>query len=266
MQVFSRKDRLSDMANHQERLIASAAALLADAHSIVVFTGAGVSAESGVGTFRDALTGLWSRFDPQQLASQEGFAADPGMVWRWYMERLAIVENAIPNRGHEALAAMEAIAPELVLVTQNVDDLHERAGSRNVLHLHGHIGRYYCNGCGAPYTLRAGDREAPMPPNCPFCTDYVRPGVVWFGELLPEQALSDAWNAAKHCDVLLVIGTSGVVYPAAQLPALAQRHGARVIEVNIEESALSDIAEITLIGQSGTVLPRLLNAMQERKM
>lgn len=252
------------MVNHLDALIATAAGLLADAHRVVVFTGAGVSAESGVGTFRDALTGLWSHFDPQQLASQEGFAANPGLVWRWYMERLAMIENARPNCGHEALAAMETIVTDFTLVTQNVDDLHERAGNRHVLHLHGHIGRFQCNGCGTPYSLRPGDREAPMPPCCPFCIDYVRPGVVWFGEMLPGQAMFEAWRAAESCDVLLVVGTSGVVYPAAELPALARRHGAHVVEVNVEESALSDIAEITLVGPSGVVLPHLLAAMQTR--
>ncbi|GIK71826.1 MAG: NAD-dependent protein deacylase 1 [Chloroflexota bacterium] len=246
---------------NQHELLTTAARLLVDVHCVVVFTGAGVSAESGVGTFRDALTGLWSRFDPQQLASQEGFAADPGLVWRWYIERLTTIENARPNRGHEALAAMEKIIPEFVLVTQNVDDLHERAGNRHVLHLHGHIGRFRCNGCGAAYSLRAGDREALMPPCCTICTGYVRPAVVWFGEMLPEQELFEAWGAAERCDVMLVVGASGVVYPAAQLPAVAQRHGACIIEVNLEESALSELADITLIGPSGEILPRLLDAM-----
>lgn len=246
---------------NQHDLLTTAARLLVNAHNVVVFTGAGVSAESGVGTFRDALTGLWSRFDPQQLASQEGFAADPGLVWRWYLERLTTVENARPNRGHEALAAMEKIIPELVLVTQNVDDLHERAGNRHILHLHGHIGRFRCNSCGAAYSLRAGDREASMPPCCTICTGYVRPAVVWFGEMLPEQELFEAWGAAERCDVMLVVGASGVVYPAAQLPAVAQRYGACIIEVNLEESALSELADITLIGPSGEILPRLLDAM-----
>ncbi len=253
------------MTTHMDSMMAAAASLLTMARRVVVFTGAGVSAESGIGTFRDALTGHWSRFDPQQLASQEGFAADPGLVWRWYIERLTSVENALPNRGHAAIAVLETIFPEFTLVTQNVDDLHERAGNRNVLHLHGHIGRFHCNGCGAPYTRCAGDREAPMPPQCPFCTDYVRPSVVWFGEMLPEQEMFQAWSAAERCDVLLVVGTSGVVYPAAQLPTLARRRGARVIEVNVEESALSDIAEITLLGPSGVILPRLVDAMQHHQ-
>lgn len=249
------------MTKQLEELIALAANIMAHARYITVLTGAGASAESGVGTFRDAQTGLWSRFDPQQLASQEGFATDPGMVWRWYMHRLAMVEGAQPNPGHEALAALERTALQFTLVTQNVDDLHERAGNRNILHLHGHIGRFHCNGCKTPYTLRAGDREAPLPPCCPFCTDYVRPNVVWFGEMLPELEIREAWRAAEGCDVFLVIGTSGVVYPAAQLPALARRHGAHVIEINSERSALSDLAGVMLLGPSGRILPMLLDKL-----
>lgn len=235
--------------------IEQAASLIASARRIALLTGAGVSAESGVGTFRDAQTGLWSRFDPQQLASQEGFAQDPDMVWRWYMHRLAIVEQAQPNPGHQAIAALERLIPEVTLITQNVDDLHERAGSSGVLHLHGHIGQFHCNECQAPYTLRPGDRESPMPPGCIHCTGYIRPGVVWFGEMLPERALHRAWTAAERCDLFLVIGTSGVVYPAAQLPLIAKRSGSRVIEINPEASALSPWADVLLLERSGEVLP-----------
>lgn len=248
------------MVQQHDRLV-RAAAILAAARCITVLTGAGVSAESGVATFRDAQTGLWSRFDPQQLASQEGFAADPGLVWRWYTHRLAMVEAAQPNPGHWALARLELLVPQFLLVTQNVDDLHERAGNHRVIHLHGHIGRFHCNGCQTPYTLRPGDREAPLPPTCPHCTDYIRPSVVWFGEMLPEQEMQEAWRAAEQCDVLLVIGTSGVVYPAAQLPAIARRRGAHIIEINTERSALSDLASVLLLGPSGELLPSLMDAM-----
>lgn len=248
-----------------ESLIDMAAEIVAPAQHIAVLTGAGVSAESGVGTFRDAQTGLWSHFDPQQLASQEGFTADPGRVWRWYMHRLDIVRRAQPNPGHVALAALETIVPAFALITQNVDDLHERAGSRNVLHLHGRIGRFHCNGCGLPYTLRPEDWEAPMPPTCAFCTDYVRPSVVWFGELLPAHELAEAHRRTEQCDVFLVIGTSGVVYPAAHLPVIAKQRGAPVIEVNPEASALSEIADIWLPGPSGEVLPKLLDAVRLRR-
>lgn len=244
------------------RSLAMAADLLARAQAVAVLTGAGVSAESGVSTFRDAQTGLWSHFDPQQLASQAGFVADPGLVWRWYMHRLAVVEAATPNPGHLALAALERQTPHFTLITQNVDDLHERAGSARTLHLHGHIARFFCNTCQTPYTLRPDDRTAPMPPECKFCAGYIRPGVVWFGEMLPEREMRAAWQAADTCDLFLVIGTSGVVYPASQLPVRARRHGAPIIEVNPETSELSAMADICLRGPSGVVLPQLLTAIR----
>jgi len=243
------------------RSLVVAADLLANARAITVLTGAGVSAESGIGTFRDAQSGLWSHFDPQQLASQAGFAADPGLVWRWYMHRLAQVEAATPNPGHLVLAALERLADTFTLVTQNVDDLHERGGSRTALHVHGHIDRFHCNDCQAPYTLRTEDRTAPMPPGCPFCTGYVRPSVVWFGEMLPERELRAAWQAAETCDIFLLIGTSGVVYPAAQLPTLARRNGAPIIEINPEPSDLAPLVDICLRAPSGVALPQLLAKM-----
>jgi NAD-dependent deacetylase len=246
------------------RTLVVAADLLANARAIAVLTGAGVSAESGVSTFRDAQSGLWSHFDPLQLASQEGFITDPGLVWRWYMHRLAMVEAAAPNPGHVALAEMERLAPMFTLITQNVDDLHERAGNAHTLHLHGHIGRFFCNECQTPYTLRTDDRTAPMPPACKFCTGYVRPGVVWFGEMLPERELSAAWQSADACDLFLVIGTSGVVYPASQLPLQARRHGTPLIEINPEPSELSPLVDICLRAPSGAVLPQLVARMRGR--
>lgn len=246
------------------RSLVVAADLLANAQAVAVLTGAGVSAESGVSTFRDAQSGLWSHFDPLQLASPEGFAADPGLVWRWYMHRLAAVEAASPNPGHLALAQLERLAPGFTLITQNVDDLHERAGNVHTLHLHGHIGRFFCQTCQTPYTLRPEDRTAPMPPVCRFCPGYIRPGVVWFGEILPERELRAAWQAADACDLFLVIGTSGVVYPASQLPLRARRHGAPIIEINPEASELSPLADICLRGPSGVVLPHLVAQMHRR--
>lgn len=249
------------MNEELQRAIAQAAAVLARASRVAVLTGAGVSAESGVATFRDAQTGLWSHFDAQQLASQAGFSADPGLVWGWYMHRLAMVEAAQPNPSHRALAALAGHVQTLTLITQNVDDLHERAGSQRVLHLHGHIGRFHCNECGASYYLRPEDRQASLPPVCHLCNGYVRPGVVWFGEMLPDRILDEAWQAAERCDVFLVAGTSGVVYPAAQLPVVAQRHGACVIDVNTEPSLQSEYADIVLLGPSGETLPAVLAAL-----
>lgn len=245
-------------------LIRRAADLLATARSIAVLTGAGVSAESGVATFRDAQAGLWTRFDPQQLASQEGFAADPGLVWRWYMQRLTMVEQAQPNPGHRALAQLEQLAPSVTLVTQNVDDLHERAGSRTVLHLHGSIARFRCNVCEASHSLSANERASSQPPDCVACGGAVRPAVVWFGEMLPERVLDHAHRAVKHCDVMLVVGTSGVVYPAAQLPFLAKQSGAHVIDVNPEPNPISEIAEVYLPGAGGELLPRVVDVMGDR--
>ena len=240
-----------------------AASLLKRATRVACLTGAGASAESGVATFRDAQTGLWSKFDPQQLASQEGFAADPGLVWRWYMDRLATVDAVAPNPGHYALAALEARIPDFTLITQNVDDLHERAGSRRVLHLHGTIAHFRCNRCDAPYLLRDADRTAEQPPTCPHCGDLVRPAVVWFGELLPGDVLEQAWAAAEQCDVMLVVGTSGVVYPAAQLPQVAQQAGAAIIAVNPEPTPITQRADLFLAGMSGQVLPQVLAAFDE---
>lgn len=242
-----------------------AAVALAQARRVVVLTGAGVSAESGISTFRDAQTGVWSRFDPMRLASQEGFAQNPALVWQWYMERLRAMERAQPNPGHVALAQLERLVPQFVLATQNVDDLHERAGSRRVLHLHGLITRYHCNRCGAPHALTDTDRRRSRPPACPSCGAPVRPSVVWFGEILPERVLDQAYRAAQQCDVLLVVGTSGVVYPAAHLPHLAKAAGARVIEQNLECNAFEGVADMQLEGRGGLLLPELLEKVKQLK-
>lgn len=242
--------------------IKQAAALLKQARSIGCLTGAGVSAESGVATFRDALTGLWAHFDPQRLASQEGFAHDPGLVWRWYMERLQMVERAQPNSGHLALAHLEQRAPAFNLFTQNVDDLHERAGSRQVAHLHGNIARFRCNLCAVEHPLQPAERDAPEPPACRRCGGLVRPDVVWFGELLPAAVLAAARHVATNCDLFLVVGTSGAVFPAAELPSLARRSGATVIDVNPEPGPISDEADLFLQGPGGQILPDLLAAMR----
>lgn len=246
-----------------EQPLDEAARLLRGAGSLAILTGAGVSAESGVPTFRDAQTGFWARFDPETLASPRGFDADPGLVWRWYMERLRGVERAEPNPGHRAIARLEArFGEEFLLITQNVDDLHERAGSRRVVHLHGSIARYLCRRCGAPHVLTPTDREAPHPPPCAACGDLVRPGVVWFGEMLPVEALqrADAW--VRAADVTLVAGTSGAVYPAADLPYAALGASRSVIDVNPERGPISAAATVHLQGRSGEALPQLLARLE----
>lgn len=241
--------------------IQQAAQALAQAHNIVCLTGAGVSAESGVATFRDAQTGLWSKFDPQRLASQEGFADDPGLVWRWYMDRLHTVEATTPNPGHRALAQLETRMTAFTLVTQNVDNLHERAGSRQVYHIHGRINHFRCNYCQAEYRLQPAERTQELPPTCPHCGELVRPDVVWFGESLPADVVDIAWRAAESCEIMLVVGTSGVVYPVAQLPLVAKRAGALVIDVNPQCTPISEMADIFLQGAGGVILPQMLDAL-----
>lgn len=231
---------------------------LAQAKRIVCLTGAGVSAESGVATFRDAQTGLWARFNPHRLASQEGFAADPGLVWRWYMARLATVEAAVPNPGHLALARLEASTPSFTLVTQNVDDLHERAGSAQVWHIHGRINHFRCNSCRTEHRLQPEEYTQALPPTCLVCGELVRPDVVWFGEALPAPVVDIAWREAEQCDVMLVVGASGVVYPVAELPRLAKAAGAFVIDVNPQCTPISEIADLFLQGAGGVILPQVV--------
>lgn len=241
--------------------LATACAWLAQAESIAVLTGAGMSAESGIPTFRDALTGLWSKFDPAQLASEEGFRADPALVWNWYAERREGVRRAQPNAGHLALAAFEARRPgRVTVVTQNVDDLHQRAGSHGVIRLHGDIleDRWLerrTHACDLAHV------HAGTPPRCAVCGNLVRPGVVWFGEMLPEGALAAAEHAAEACDAMLVVGTSGAVWPAAGLAHAARRAGARVVIVNPHESELDDVAHLRLAGSAAQMLPALLDAL-----
>src|SRR5512139_811548 len=224
--------------------------LLQAAANICVLTGAGMSAESGIATFRDAQTGLWARFDPVQLASPEGFRADPALVWEWYAKRREGVCRAQPNAGHLALAEYGLRHPgRLRIVTQNVDDLHQRAGSTEVIRLHGDILQdQWLAPCGRDPACDT-DRASPThPPRCEQCGNLVRPGVVWFGEMLPVQALSGAELLARNCEVMLVVGTSGAVYPAAGLAQTARRAGAKVIILNPEPSEIDDQAHVLLRG------------------
>lgn len=233
---------------------------LAGARRVVALTGAGVSAESGVPTFRDAQTGLWARFRPEELATAEAFEADPDTVWAWYEWRRDLVAAAAPNPGHRALAALEALFPEFALITQNVDGLHARAGSRRVIEFHGNLFANRCfAGCGE---IADVPRPCPEPPRCPHCGAWVRPGVVWFGEAIPRDLLEQSQAAALDCELFLAIGTSAQVYPAAGLASLASRAGALVVEVNPAPSGMDGAAEFTLAGPSGVVLPALLEAVR----
>ena len=229
----------------------------AQAGGVCVLTGAGMSAESGIATFRDALTGLWAHFDPAELASEEGFRAHPQRVWDWYAERREAVRKARPNAGHHALARFARAHPgALVLVTQNVDDLHQRAGNADTIRLHGDIlqDRWLDAGCcGAACVAQPG-----RPPACAVCGNLMRPGVVWFGELLPEAAIDQAQAAAQACRVMLVVGTSGAVWPAAGLAALARHSGAQVVIVNPAPSEIDEQAQVVLRGTAAQLLPALL--------
>ncbi len=253
------------MGHIPSEVLEQAAALVDQADRVVCLTGAGVSAESGIPTFRDAQRGLWSRYRPEELASPEAFDAHPGRVWRWYMWRLGLVERARPNPGHRALAQLARLVPHLTLITQNVDSLHEAAGSPDVIHLHGRLDRFRCHDCEQPYALRPQDREADRPPSCPRCGGRVRPDVVWFGEPLPPRPWQAALAAVAACDCMWAVGTSGVVYPAAQLPQMARERGARLLVVNPEPTELDPWATITLSGPSGAVLPALVARVAARR-
>ena len=231
---------------------------LRNLQSVAVLTGSGISAESGVPTFRDAQTGLWARYEPTELATPEAFARDPRLVWAWYAWRRELVKGASPNPGHEALAELERHVPELVLITQNVDGLHRRAGSRRVIELHGNIMRSKCSREGVPLEPRKDDME--IPPTCPSCGAFLRPDVVWFGEMLPQEALEKAFQTARNCDLFFSIGTSSLVQPAASLPFEALRNGAVIAEVNLNDTPLTRHAEYALRGRAGEVLPALVGA------
>jgi NAD-dependent deacetylase len=242
-----------------EKLLAS----LRRASRVVVFTGAGISAESGVPTFRDAQTGLWANFDATELATPEAFERNPALVWGWYEWRRAMVHKAKPNPAHLAIAAMATRVPTFTLITQNVDDLHERAGSRDVLHLHGQLARSFCRECGELCTRPeppSPDAEGRRidPPMCAACGGPVRPGVVWFGESLPEREWLASTEAASRCEVFFCVGTSSLVYPAASLTSLAIAAGAVTVQVNPNATDIDGAVTWSIRGPAGEVLPQIV--------
>ncbi|MBX0326342.1 NAD-dependent deacylase [Oscillochloris sp. ZM17-4] len=234
-------------------------AALRRARHVAVLTGAGVSAESGIPTFRDAQTGLWASFSPEDLASPAGFRRNPRRVWEWYAWRRELVAQAAPNPGHLALAELARYVPQLTLITQNVDGLHQRAGSEAVIELHGNIGRVVCAEEGG-VVEQWDESGGELPPRCPRCGAHLRPDVVWFGELLPEAAMAAAWAAARSCDLFLSIGTSGLVEPAASLPRAAMQAGATVAVINLDVTTAARPPLYTLNARSGELLPALLRA------
>lgn len=235
-----------------------AAEALGNARSAAVLTGSGVSAESGVPTFRDAQTGLWENFDPTELATPEAFACDPKLVWEWYEWRRKLIFEARPNPAHFALAEIENRVPDFTLVTQNVDGLHREAGSENILELHGNIRRTVCSEERA--VVEPDDFIEGTPPRCPRCGAFLRPDVVWFGETLPANATEAASEAARDCEIFISAGTSSVVYPAASLPYEAMENGAIVIEINPEDTPLSSRAGFVRRGSAGEILPEIVRA------
>jgi NAD-dependent deacetylase len=239
-------------------------ALLRAARHVVVLTGAGVSAESGIPTFRNKMTGLWKRYAAEDLACAEAFRRDRALVWGWYEWRRKLVMQAQPNPAHRAIAALAERTPRLSLVTQNVDDLHERAGSRDIIHLHGEIQRPRCFACGQAFSFGPGIPDEPEggrrlePPRCTHCNGHIRPGVVWFGEALPEDAWDVAARACASCDLMFVVGTSALVHPAASLPEIAARRGVPTVQINPDATAFDDRAHFNLRGAAGEIMPRLL--------
>ena len=230
------------------------------ARRVAVLTGAGVSAESGIPTFRDAMTGLWAKYRPEELATPEAFRRNPALVWQWYAWRHGLVSAAEPNAAHRALAEMERRVPDFTLITQNVDGLHRRAGSRSILELHGSLERACCSRCDVRQPFPAGSGEGGPPP-CPACGAPLRPDVVWFGESLPEAALEAALGAAQGCDIFLSVGTSNLVQPAASLPWAAARRGVPVVVVNLTAEGQGGGPNVTyLTGPAGQVLPALVQA------
>jgi NAD-dependent deacetylase len=231
---------------------------LKNARSVAVLTGAGVSAESGVPTFREAQTGLWAQYDPQELATPQAFRRTPRLVWEWYSWRRELVSGAAPNAGHVALVELAAQVPRFTLITQNVDGLHQRAGSQNVIELHGNIMRTKCSEDGR--FIPSWPPPDAIPPHCPHCGGLLRPDVVWFGESLPYAALKTAVSAAQSCDIFFAIGTSALVQPAASLPFEAMQASAVTIEINPATTPLTNHVDYALTGPAGRVLPALLAA------
>ena len=234
-----------------------------EAESVAVLTGSGVSAESGVPTFRDAQTGLWAQFRPEELATPEAFETNPRRVWEWYAWRRNLVAAANPNPGHTALARLQTLFPQFTLITQNVDGLHQAAGSAGVIELHGNIRRTRCHEGGHP--VERWEDSGEVPPRCAQCGGRLRPDVVWFNEVLPIRELNRAIEASRCCDVFLLVGTSALVYPAALLPIEALATGAILIEVNPIDTSLSNRCHAPLRGPAADVLPALTDRIAQRK-
>lgn len=236
--------------------------VLSRAQRVTALTGSGVSAESGIPTFRAAKTGLWARYRPEELATAAAFRRNPQLVWYWYSWRREVVAAAQPNAAHLALAEMAKLVPSFTLITQNVDGLHQRAGSDDVIELHGNITRTKCFNEDVPVPV--WEHTLLVPPRCPNCGGLLRPDVVWFEEALPEKELNAAMRASESCDLFLCIGTSAVVYPAAGLPVRALASGATLVVINPDETSLSAKAHYVLRGPAGKWVPAIVDCVRSR--
>jgi len=223
-------------------------------------TGSGISAESGVPTFRDAQTGLWAKYEAEELATPQAFTSNPTLVWDWYVWRRELIHKAEPNAAHRALATLAQLKSNLALITQNVDGLHQRAGNVDVVEFHGSIQRSKCFSCDRPATDLSGTEE--RPPKCRACDGLIRPDVVWFGEAIPPAALETAFRAAECCEVFLSVGTSALVHPAAGLAKIAAERDATIIEININPTPLTATADFALQGLASYWLPAIAANVQ----
>ena len=247
------------MSEHQVEEVVE---FLAGAGRVAVLTGAGISAESGVPTFRGK-DGLWKQYKAETLATPEAFERDPKLVWEWYDWRRGLIAPVEPNAGHRVIAGWESLFGEMAVITQNVDGLHAKAGSQNVVELHGNIWKLRCTREGTVEEVR--DNPLPhIPPVCPNCGSFLRPHIVWFGESLDPVVLGRAYELSESCQVMFVIGTSAVVHPAASLPYAAARAGAKIIEVNLEPTSLTPQADFFFPGKAGEILPVLDRRLRER--
>ncbi len=236
---------------------------LNSANHVVASTGAGVSKESGVPTFRGK-DGLWNKYKPEELANVDAFLANPSLIWKWYKWRRELMDNVKPNPGHDALVEMEQLFSDYTLITQNIDNLHYRAGNSTVIELHGNIMRNRCNDCATYFDLTYDRIDENNPPRCQ-CGGLIRPDVIWFGEMLPVKAIEAAWESTKTCDVFFSLGTSSLVMPAASLPFEAKKFGAFVVEINPEPTDLANIADMQIPLPTGLALPDIVNAVKESR-
>lgn len=240
--------------------IQAAAEIIVKSQKIVALTGAGISADSGIPTFRGK-NGLWKKFRPEDLATPSAFQKDPKLVWEWYSWRISMILKAKPNLAHIALAKLEKIGKLDAVITQNVDDLHERAGTKNIIKLHGDILTARCISCNKKIRLTEPPKD--VPPRCSICKNLLRPDVVWFGEPLPSEAINRAFSISANADVMIVIGTSGIVYPAGALPYITKNSGGKIIEINICESAVTPMADIFIKDKASVILPQIVDVLEK---